>query len=166
MRISDLKKLFWMIALAATLVRAAGEQVEITSDRFEADERALITKFLGHVHMKKGRDELHADKVIVYFDAKRNPKRYEAIGHTSFVIVMKEGQLYTGKANRLVYLPATQRYELYGAVVLKEPKMERTVSGEKVIVDKDTGRASVEGGGNKPVKFIFRVEENNASQNR
>jgi lipopolysaccharide export system protein LptA len=145
----------------------ASEQVEITSDRFEADEVKLVTKFIGHVHMKKGRDELNASKVIVYFDKKRKPKRYEAIGNASFVILMKkEGQLYTGKADRLVYLPARQRYELYGDVVLKEPRLDRTVRGEKVVVEKLSGKASVEGNGKRPVKFIFKVEENNASQDR
>ena len=148
-------------------MQAESERVEITSDRFDADERTLVTRFLGHVHMKKGLDELNATKVVVYFDAKRKPKRYEATGKTSFVIHMKnEGQFYVGKAGKLVYIPSTQRYELYGAVVLKEPKLGRTVTGEKVIVDKTDGRALVEGGGDKPVKFIFRVEENNASKNR
>ncbi len=148
------------------LAFAASEQVEITSDRFEADERTLVTKFIGHVHMKKGRDELNASKVVVYFDAKRKPKRYEAIGQASFAIFMKkEGQLYTGRADKLVYIPAAQRYELYGNVVLREPRLERTVTGQKVIVEKTSGKASVEGG-KKPVKFIFKVEENNASTHR
>ena len=143
---------------------AAGEDVVITSDRFEADESSRVTRFLGHVWMKKGSDELNATKVTVYFDDKRKPKRYEAVGKVSFVIHMKEnGQWYTGKSERLVYRPKGQVYELYGHVVLKEPARDRTVTGEKVIVEKLSGKALVEGQGDRPVKFIFRVEENNAS---
>ena len=143
---------------------AAGEEVTITSDRFEADETSRITRFLGHVHMKKGVDELNASKVTVYFDARRKPERYEATGKVSFVIHMKEdGHLYAGKSDRLVYRPKGQIYELYGHVVLREPAQERTITGEKVIVEKESGKAKVEGVGDRPVKFIFRVEENNAS---
>ncbi len=149
------------------MLYALSEQVEITSDRFEADEVKRVTKFLGHVHMKKGNDELNASRVIVYFDEKRKPIRYEAIGKTSFVIHMRQkGQYYTGKAEKLVYRPKKQIYELYGNVVLKEPKMDRTVTGEKVVVEKLNGRASVEGNGNRPVRFIFKVEERNASKDR
>ncbi|WP_201353400.1 lipopolysaccharide transport periplasmic protein LptA [Hydrogenimonas urashimensis] len=156
-----------MTLLAVSVLFAAAERVEILSDRFEADDVKHVAKFLGHVRMKKGADELNASKVVVYFDAKRKPLRYEAIGKASFVIHMKkEGQLYTGKADKLVYLPKEQRYELYGSVVLKEPRLDRTVTGEKVVVEKLSGRASVEGGGDKPVKFIFKVEERDGGEDR
>ncbi|WP_457596584.1 lipopolysaccharide transport periplasmic protein LptA [Hydrogenimonas sp.] len=148
----------FFFALALT---AATEEVRIASDRFEADEKAKVTKFIGHVHMQKGGDELNASKVVVYFDKNNKPVRYEALGKTSFVIVMEKGQRYTGKADKLVYLPRTRRYELYGDVVLREPALDRTVRGEKVIVEKASGKALVEGGSDKPVRFIFQVEENN-----
>ncbi len=146
---------------------ATAEEVTITSDRFEADEQSRVTKFLGHVHMKKGTDELNATKVNVYFNAKRKPLKYEALGKVSFVIHMKEDpKWYSGKADRLVYRPAGEIYELYGHVVLKEPALDRTVTGEKVVVEKQSGRATVEGGAHKPVKFIFKVEEKDAGKNR
>ncbi len=156
-----------VMCLMAAFLFAASEQVEILSDRFEADDMKHVAKFLGHVSMKKGQDELNASKVVVYFDEKRKPIRYEAIGNASFVIHMKErGEYYTGKAHKLVYRPLKQIYELYGNVVLREPKLDRTVTGEKVIVEKLSGRASVESGGNRPVKFIFRVEERDVGKNR
>ncbi len=140
---------------------AVAEDVTIVSDRFEADEGERVTKFIGHVHMKKGNDELNASRVIVHFDAKRKPIRYEAIGQTAFAIHMKTGQFYRGKADKMVYIPQKQIYEFYGHVVLKEPKMQRTVTGEKVVVEKMSGKASVQGGAHEPVKFIFKVEEKN-----
>ena len=161
-----LKKWILFLPLLAGLIYAA-ERVEIVSDGFEGDEKARISKFIGHVHMKKGGDELNASKVIVYFDTKRKPFKYEAIGKVSFIIYMKDRKsLYTGKAGKLIYRPATQTYELYDHVVLKEPKLDRTITGSKVIVEKIAGKASVSGQGNKPVRFIFKVEDDNASQNR
>jgi len=127
----------------AAITLAAAENVEITADHFEASQLKKITEFIGNVHMKKGRDELNASKVVVYFDEKRRPIRY----------------YYTGRADRLVYRPAGELYELYGNVVLKEPKLDRTIIGEKVVVEKGSGRANVEGDDGKPVKFIFKVEE-------
>ena len=141
----------------------ASERVEILSDRFEADEVKRMTTFWGHVRMKKGRDELNASKVVVHFDAERRPTRYEASGGAKFRLYMKKGeQLYTGRADRLIYEPAKGRYELVGGVVLNEPNLSRTLKGERVTVDRVSGKASVEGEGDKPVKFIFKVDDDGA----
>ncbi len=154
------KKVALLFAVVAAVCAGTREQVEITSDRFEADEVKMISKFIGHVHMKKGPDELNASQVIVYFDAKRNPKRYEAIGNASFVVHMtKNDEYYTGKADKLVYKPVEQIYEFYGHVFLRQPRLDRTVKGDEVIVDRLSGKSSVKGNASKPVKFIFQVEE-------
>ncbi len=143
----------------AAVTFAAAENVEITADHFEASQPENITEFIGNVHMKKGSDELNASKVVVYFDDKRRPIRYEAVGESRFIIHMQNGSYYKGRADRLVYRPEKELYELYGNVVLKEPKLDRTIMGEKVVVEKSSGRANVEGDDGKPVKFIFKVEE-------
>lgn len=144
----------------------AAENVEITADHFEASQLKKITEFIGNVHMKKGSDELNASKVVVYFDEKRRPIRYEAVGESRFIIHMQNGSYYTGRADRLVYRPDRELYELYGNVVLKEPKLDRTIIGEKVVVEKSSGRANVEGDDGKPVKFIFKVEEPSDGKDR
>ncbi|BDY13917.1 lipopolysaccharide transport periplasmic protein LptA [Hydrogenimonas cancrithermarum] len=155
-----------LFCLSAVAIYAASEQVEITADRFEASETERLTKFIGHVHMKKGPDELNASKVFVYFDKARKPMRYEAVGNTSFVIHMDNNQTYVGRADRLLYRPGKEIYELFGNVVLKEPRLDRTLMGEKVVVEKISGKAHVEGKEDKPVKFIFKVEDKNASKDR
>lgn len=160
-----MKKIVTAFLCAAAALTAA-ENVEITADHFEASQAKKITEFIGNVHMKKGSDELNASKVVVYFDEKRKPVRYEALGESSFLIHMQNGSYYRGKADRLVYWPNRELYELFGNVVLKDPKLERTIIGEKVLVEKRTGRANVEGDDGKPVKFIFKVEEPSGGKNR
>jgi len=160
-----LRKILTLLMCAAIALVSA-ENVEITADHFEADQMKKVTEFIGNVHMKKGSDELNATKVYVYFDDKRKPVRYEAVGKSSFVIHMQNGRYYVGKADKLVYRPGSELYELYGNVVLKEPKLDRTIMGEKVVVEKVTGRANVEGDDGKPVRFIFKVEEPDAGTNR
>ncbi len=160
-----MKKILTTLFCTVFVVMAA-ENVEITADHFEADQVKRVTEFSGNVHMKKGSDELNASKVLVFFDEKRKPLRYEAIGDSSFIIYMKNGRYYRGKAQKLVYFPSKEIYELYGDVVLREPMLDRTIIGEKVIVEKVSGRANVEGGEEKPVKFIFKVEEPDGNKSR
>ncbi len=156
-----------LICLVAVFVSAASKSVAITSDRFEADETKRVTKFIGHVHLEREEDELNASVVTVHFDEKRRPVRYEAAGGASFVLHMKKAdQYYTGKADRLIYLPGKEIYELFGNVLLKQPELDRVISGEKVIVERRSGKASVEGGRNRPVKFIFKVEEPDGAKDR
>ncbi len=144
----------------------SSQQVEITADHFEANDLKRITKFIGNVHMTKGIDELNASKIYVYFDIKKKPIKYEAIGSVKFTITMNNGKRYNGESQRLVYNPNTEVYELYEDVKLFDTELDRTILGEKVFVNKQSGRAKVEGGKDQPVKFIFRVEENNESENR
>jgi len=144
----------------------SSQQVEITADHFEASDVNKVTKFIGNVHMIKGVDELNASKVFVYFDEKKKPVRYEAIGSVKFIITMNDGKRYIGQSGRLIYIPKTEIYELYESVKLFDVKLDRKLIGEKVFVDKQSGKAKVEGNKEKPVKFIFKIEEKNVSKNR
>ena len=68
------------VILGFTFLNA--EQVEITSNDFFADENKQTSEFIGNVNIKKGSfDELKADKVVVYFDKKRQPIKYVATGN-------------------------------------------------------------------------------------
>ena len=158
------KFLLLMILTVNTLL--SSQQVEITADHFEASDVNKVTKFIGNVHMIKGVDELNASKVFVYFDEKKKPVRYEAIGSVKFIITMNDGKRYIGQSGRLIYIPKTEIYELYESVKLFDVKLDRKLIGEKVFVDKQSGKAKVEGNKEKPVKFIFKIEEKNVSKNR
>jgi len=160
-------KKYLLLPLLAISTLFSSQQVEITADHFEASDVKKVTKFIGNVHMLKGVDELNASKVYVYFDANKKPIKYEAIGNVKFIITMNDGKkVYKGESGRLVYIPKTEIYELYENVKLFDTKLDRTLIGEKVFVDKQSGKARVEGSKEKPVKFIFKIEENNASKNR
>jgi len=160
-----LRKHLSLLLLVTSTLFSSG-QVEITADHFEANEIKKVTKFIGNVHMIKGVDELNASNVLVYFDEKKKPIRYEAIGSVRFIITMNDGKVYKGQSGRLVYTPKTETYKLYESVRLFDIKLDRTLIGEKVFVDKQSGKARVEGSKEKPVKFIFKIEEENVSKNR
>jgi lipopolysaccharide export system protein LptA len=147
------------MTVAVCAVALYAETVNITANAFEADEAKRISRFDGNVSMTKGKDWLRADQVLVYFDQKNRPQKYEAIGHVSFEIHMKNGTRYLGRSRKLSYRPHGEVYRLEGGVVLEEPALGRTLKGERVVVEKISGRARVDGGGNRPVSFTFRVEE-------
>ena len=144
----------------------SSEQVEITADHFEASDVKKVTKFIGNVSMVKGVDELKASKVHVYFDANKKPIKYEAIGNVKFTITIDSGNRYKGESERLIYIPKTEVYELYGNVKLFDVELDRVLIGEKVFVDKQSGKAKVDGNKKKPVKFIFTIEKEDIGKNR
>ena len=76
------KKVALVLALSALPLLA--EQVEITADEFYADEGKQISEFKGNVNIKKGKDTLTANLVVIYFDKKRNPLKYVASGNAKF----------------------------------------------------------------------------------
>lgn len=149
-----------MAALAFVLLNLAhAEQVEITSDNFFADEGKQISEFTGNVHIKKGAyDELHANKVIVHFDTKRQPTKYIATGNAKFKVMMKEKH-YDGKGDTLTYEPAKQLYTVSGNGHLHEVETDKNVYGERIVVDQIAGTYNVNSGEKKPVKFIFQIED-------
>ena len=135
------------------------EQVEITSNSFFADANKQISEFTGNVHIKKGAyDELFANKVIVYFDTKRQPIKYVATGNARAKIAMKDKH-YDGKGDTLTYEPATQTYTVTGNGHLHEVETDKNVYGEKIVVNQNSGTYNVNSDEKKPVKFIFQIED-------
>ena len=152
-------KAVWSI-LMMSLIAVAGEVVEITSMNFEANEKKLISVFSGNVFVKKGKDTIKAQKLIVKFDSDKKPQKYEAVGNVKFKIMMDQNKTYEGKAGKIIYFPKKAKYIFQKDVyVVQLPEM-RKIYGEKIIVDKSSGQAIVTGKKNKPVKFIFKIEEN------
>jgi len=142
------------------------ENVEITSKNFEADEKKLISIFTGDVHIKKGKDKIRASKVIVYFDKDRKPIKYEALNNVKFKIVLDLNKTYEGRAQKIVYIPSRLEYIFEKDVyIIQKPDM-RKVYGEKIILNRKTGQAVVRGTKDKPVKFIFNIEENSTKVNK
>lgn len=153
-----MKKILLILSLLSFFLFA--ENVEITSKNFEADEKKLISIFTGKVHIKKGKDKIDAKKVVVYFDKDKKPQKYEAIGDVKFFIVLDSNKTYEGKAQKIVYIPKTLEYIFEKDVfILQKPEM-RKIYGEKIVINRLTGQAKVEGSEEKPVKFIFKIEEN------
>lgn len=137
------------------------EQVEVTADDFFADENKFVSELKGNVNVKKGKDLLTADKVVIRFDKNRNPIKYTASGNAKFKVFIKDKR-YNGSGDELIYEPNSNLYTINGNGFLHEEQTDKKVYGEKISVNQNSGTYSVNSGGDKkPVKFIFQVEDKN-----
>ncbi|MDO5045881.1 lipopolysaccharide transport periplasmic protein LptA [Campylobacter sp.] len=154
------RKKIGLALLAFGFLPLFAEQVEITADDFYADEKKLISEFSGNVKIKKGKDTLTANKVLIHFDSKRNPLKYVASGDAKFKVFI-QNKNYNGSGNELIYEPVSNLYTINGSGFLHEVETDKKVYGEKITVNQNSGTYSVNSANKKPVKFIFQVEDKN-----
>ncbi len=140
-----------------TLIMA--ENVEIRSERFEANQQELISKFLGNVIFKKGKNIIKADKVFIYFNKKKKPIKIDAMGNVAFTLYDKSGKYYKGKAKRVVYFPKKKEYLLTGDVQITQFPDQKKIYAQIVMLNLKDSRIEVKGNENKPVKMILKIEE-------
>jgi len=134
------------------------DKVEITSTSMKAENLKKEVHFIGDAKVKKLDDWLHADQVIVYFDENNETKMYEAMGEVTFELKNDKNN-YVGKAKKVTYYPLTLIYVLEGKAVIDDVVNKRHVNGDKIQLDMNTGDVQVSGSQNKPVKFIFDMED-------
>ena len=149
-------KFLYVLLLLISFLQA--EKVEISADTFEADEKKMISVLKGHVLLKKGNDTVHATQLTVFFDTKNKPKQYLAEGNINFTI-NTEKQNFEGHAQKLLYNPHTLKYEISGDAFIHEKEQNRKLYGETIMIDRISGKSTIEGSKKKPVKFIFEVKE-------
>jgi len=134
------------------------ERVEITSTSMEAEEEKKEVHFIGNAKITKGKDWLHADRVIVYFGDNNDTEMYEAIGSVNFEF-KNEKHHFKGKADKVKYHMVKSIYELNGNAVIDDLASKSHVDGDLIFLDMTTGNVNVKGNKKKPVKFIFEMEK-------
>ncbi len=150
MRILIFFTLFFTTALIS-------QELVIKANEFKTDEKTGITVFNGDVNIIKGADELNASKITVYINKKREPIKYVASGDVSFVIKTKKDDIYSGSAQKVIYLPIKKEYHFYGNVILKQLNDEKTIIGEEVVLKTIDGEAYAKGAKKEPVIMIFDI---------
>ncbi|QKG28962.1 lipopolysaccharide transport periplasmic protein LptA [Campylobacter sp. RM16187] len=147
-----------ILAFVFSILPLVAQNVEVTADDFFADENKFISELSGNVSVKKGKDILTADKVVIHFDKNRNPIKYVATGNAKFKVLIKDKN-YNGSGNELVYELKSNLYTINGSGFLHEVDSDKRVYGEKISVNQNSGTYSVNSGNKKPVKFVFQVED-------
>jgi len=151
--------------LFAQAKEAPKNQLIIDAEQFEAFDNKGLSIFTGNVKMTRVKDKLDSDILEVYMTPlkkgetkqKRVVLKYVAIGNVSFEIYTK-GKHYKGKGDKVIYKPTILEYEIIGKGSIKELNEDKTLIGDKIILNQTTGEAKVNGTKNKPVRFIMQIE--------
>jgi lipopolysaccharide export system protein LptA len=148
----------WISILALLVTPFYAAQVEVTAEKFFADEKKKISTFEGNVVVIKESDKLTANKVLIEFDDKKQPLRYIALGNAHVAMLMN-GKKYIGEAEKMTYEPNQSTYVLEKKAFLHEIETDKKVYGDYIKADQISGQYEVDGKGKAPVKFIFKVED-------
>lgn len=147
-----------IILILISIVLSANE-LKIKAKKFNADQKKGISTFSGNVNIIKGSDELNASIVTVYTDKDQQPVKYIAQGNVSFFITTQNGELYTGKAQKTIYMPKSKEYFFYDNVHLRQVGENKEIIGDEVVLKSIDGKAYAKSKSNKPVIMIFDIKE-------
>jgi len=153
------------VFLASSLI---SQELKIKADQFDGDEKSGVSVFEGNVNIVRKNDELNATKVTVYTDTAHQPKKYIAQGNVSFHIETKEGSLYEGVAQKVIYMPNVKEYHFFKDVHLKQLNEKKEIIGDEVVLKTIEGKAYAKGAKKEPVIMIFKIqkEEDNATKDK
>jgi len=151
-----MKKFFIIIALMLCILKA--EDLKITSKYFHYDTAKRESIFKGDVNATKGKDNIKADEIIVFFDKNKKPQKFVAEGNVKFVIALDQNSTYKGKSKKLVYQLNNGNIILTGDAEIIKLETNESVKGNKIILNRFTKNAEVTGG-KKPVEIIIKVNE-------
>jgi len=133
------------------------EDLKIKANTFNSDEKSGISIFSGDVNVVKGSDELNASKVTIHTNKEHQPTKFIAEGNASFSLVTKEGALYKGKAQKVVYYPIEKEYHFFKNVFLQQIDEKKEITGDEVVLKSIEGKAYARGADKEPVIMIFAM---------
>ena len=150
---------FFIASCILILSSLVAQELKIRANSFHADEKKGISIFEGKVNILRDKDELNAQKVTVYTDKKNQPIKYMAQGDASFTIVTKDGSVYKGKAQKVIYQPNEKEYYFFTDVYLKQLDEKKEIIGNEVVLKTIEGKAYAKGAKSEPVIMIFKMPQ-------
>lgn len=156
-----IKTILALLILSNLLI---ADELKVTADSFDGDEKKGIAIFKGDVKIKKGVDELNASKVTIYTDAQHQPTKMVAEGDVSFWVKTDNNSTYRGNAQKAVYLPKIKEYQFYKNVHLRQINDKKQIDGDKVILNTISNKATAQGAKKEPVIMIFNIKDKNESK--
>ncbi len=141
------------------------DKLVIDAEQFESFDSKGFSKFTGNVKLRRLKDKLDSDILEVYMTPikkgekkkKRVVLKYIAIGNAEFEIFTKDKH-YKGKGDKVIYKPTILEYEIIGKGYIKELTEDKTLIGDRIILNQTTGESKVNSSKNKPVRFIMEIE--------
>ncbi|GAB6073836.1 lipopolysaccharide transport periplasmic protein LptA [Nautilia lithotrophica] len=152
-----MKKIIFIISMMLIFINA--EELKVTSKYFHYDMAKKESVFKGDVNATKGKDNILADEMIIFFDKNKKPIKFIATGNVRFVISLDKNATYKGNSNMLVYQLHNGNIILKGNAQIVKLETNESVKGNKIVLNRFTKNAEVTGGEKKPVEIIIKVNE-------
>ena len=149
----------YIVILVLINIYINAQELKIQANSFSADEKSGISIFLGDVNILKHNDEINASKVTIYTDENNKPIKFIAQEKVSFYIETKQKNIYMGKAEKVIFIPAEKEYHFYGNVHLLQVNEKKEIRGDEVLLNITEGKAYAKGFEREPVLMIFNIEE-------
>jgi len=134
------------------------EDLHIVSKKFFYDSKKLESIFIGDVNVTKGKDNILADKMIIYFNKNKKPLKYIAEGRVKFLLVLDNNDTYKGYCDKLIYNFLNENIFLEGNAFVKKLETNESISGDKIKINRKTKDMEIIGN-KKPVNIIIKVNE-------
>jgi lipopolysaccharide transport protein LptA len=129
-------------------------------------KKNMVSSFVGNVVFTKGEDKITTQKMVVKFDKNKKPLSYEAIGKSDIKITLPNKKTFLGSAKSIKFDVENNIMTLQDNVKINQSDNTNTILGEKVKIDKSSGKINIQGKANKPVEFIFKINEDKNETNK
>lgn len=135
----------------------SAEKLEITADKFIAKDAEKMVHFMGNAQIIQGKTQVHAAKIIVYFNEDNSTRMYRAFGGVRFHIRKSETD-YQGSCHEMRYFPKKKKYILEGSVKVKDRQNRRDITANRIEIHSTTGAFTIEGSKKTAAKLIFEMK--------
>lgn len=133
-------------------------QIEVSANEFKGDELSGRSVLSGNVLVKRDKDILRSEKLVIYTDKKRQPIKFVATGNANFELFLKD-KAYKGKGDEFIYHAKSDSYEIKGNAFIEELTTKKRLYGNTIFVDRKKQTYSISGSKDKPARFIFELEQ-------
>jgi lipopolysaccharide export system protein LptA len=118
----------------------AGQPVEVTADQLDVNQQDATAVFTGNVVVIQGEMRLSSNNLVVTY-VEGDKTKIDTLYATGNVLMSTSTE--AAEAETATYTLTSGRLEMQGRVLLTQDS--GTISGEKLVVDLDTGIGTMEG---------------------
>jgi lipopolysaccharide transport protein LptA len=135
-------------------------EIQISSKTFQYDKIKNVAYFRNDVNVTRDKDNILSKYLTVYFNKNKHIEKIIAEKNVKFLIHDKNST-YKGRSDSITFIIPKDLFIFSGNVKIIKLKDNQKLFGNKVIINRKTGNSNVFGKKGKPVKFIFKVKNEN-----
>jgi lipopolysaccharide export system protein LptA len=133
------------------------EELKIRSKYFSYNPEKRLSLFKHDVNATKGKDNILADEIKIFFKEDKKPLKIIANGHVKFILALDKNTTYKGHTDKLTYNLVNGDIILDGDSAILKLETNESVKANKIILNKNTKKTEVIGA-KKPIEIIIKVK--------